>query len=73
MGPATLAFCLALGVPAETPSYSYQARQAEISQCVDLAEDHWAKTGDAGPLGRVLDVQAACLSYCPSRWSIKYE
>lgn len=76
MGPAALAFCIALGVPAETPSYGYRARQAEINICVNQALAAWE--ADPTPttsthLGQVLDVQAACLSYCPSRWSIKYE
>lgn len=71
MGPATLAFCLLLGDPSATPGYSYQARNAEIDQCVTLAADHWEDTGDVGPLGQVLDVRAHCLSYC--NWNEGYE
>lgn len=75
MGEAALAFCLALGIPAETPRYDYSERQAEINICVGQALRAW----DTSPtkhnsenLRLVLEVQAACLAYCPSKWDIPY-
>lgn len=73
MGPAALAFCLALGSPADTPGYTYQARQSEINICVNQALVAWEAEPtrkNSETLGQILDVQASCLSYCPPKWSV---
>lgn len=64
MALAALALCVALGAPADTPDYTYRERISALNQCVDVADAHYEKTGDADPLGQVLGALASCLSYC---------
>lgn len=59
MNAYALAACLALGVPAETPM-DYPQRMREIDACVTRADE----VEDINALGQLLDVKAACLSYC---------